>query len=118
MKIEQFKGEVASAYGKTLAKPVQFAGSYEAFENYAELELARAVPTNDDVVAFVNAQKKATARAKATVEALDAAGIEKPKNDDPQVIMTNMVKQLMLAKKTKEVAIELAEAALGYKFQE
>jgi len=118
MKTTTFKGEVASAFGKVLPKPVAFEGSYEAYESYDELKAANAIPSNDEILAFVNAQRKANERAKATNEALEKAGIEKPKADDPQVVLRNMIKQLVLAKKDPETARELAENLLGYKLEE
>jgi len=114
MKTTPFDGEVTQAYGKVLPTPVKFSGDFEAFENASEVRNASEWPSDKDIVAFVNAQRKANARAKATNEALQAAGIEKPAADDPQVVLRNMIKQLILAKKTPEQARQLAEGVLGY----
>lgn len=98
MKTETFKGEVSSAYGETLPKPIAFSGSYEAYESYEEMQGKNDVPSNDDVLSFRNNQLKANARAKATTAALDAAGIAKPDPNSPEVLKSNMVKNLMKMK--------------------
>lgn len=95
MKTETFKGTVESAYGKVLPSPVSFSGSFEAFETFAEIVTAKEEPSNDDIVGIVNAKRKASARAAATTEALQAAGIAKPDVNSPDVIRANMVKMYM-----------------------
>lgn len=95
MKTETFKGTVESAYGKQLPSAVSFSGSFEAFESYDEVAKANELPSNDDVVNIVNAKRKAAARAKATTEALQAAGIEKPDTSSPEYVRESMVKSLM-----------------------
>ena len=102
MKTTTFSGEVASAYGETLPKPIAFSGSYDAFESYEEVSGANELPSNDEVVAFVNAKRKANARAKATTAALEAAGISKPDPNSPEVLRSNMVKNLMKLKGLSE----------------
>lgn len=98
MKTETFKGTVESAYGNVLTKPVEFSGSFEAYESYEEMSSKNDVPSNDEVLQFRNNQLKANARAKATTAALDAAGIAKPDPNSPEVLKANMVKNLMKAK--------------------
>jgi len=93
MKTEAFKGTVESAYGKTLPSPVSFSGQFEAVENTEE------IPDNEklgpaDIIQVVNAKRKAAARAKATTEALQAAGIEKPDTSSAEYITEQMVKGL------------------------
>src|SRR5262245_4584274 len=123
MKTETFKGTITSAYGKDLQKdlgrkPIAFSGSFEAFESYAELSASpKEMPTEQEIVDFVNASRKATARTQATTKALDEAGISKPKANDPQVIHANMVKNLVLNGKKEEKAIELVNGLLGYNGQ-
>ena len=94
MKTETFKGTVESAYGKVLPSAVSFSGSFEAVEKIEE------IPDDEklgpaDILNVVNAKRKAAARAKATLEALNAAGIEKPDPNSPVVMRANMVKTLM-----------------------
>lgn len=95
MKSETFKGSVESAYGQQLPKAVEFSGSYEAFENYDEIKAANELPSNDEIVTIVNAKRKAAARAKATTEALQAAGVEKPDPNSPAIAIERMVKDAM-----------------------
>jgi hypothetical protein len=114
MKAETFKGQVESAYGKVLPKAVAFQGSFDAYESIQEIKAANDYPSDEEVINFRNAQRKANARAKATVEALDAAGHTKPAADDPQVLLQNMIKTLILSGKDKDTAISLAERVLGY----
>ncbi len=114
MKTTTFKGTVESAYGKTLPKSVAFEGSFEAYETIAEVKAAKDEPTDEEIVDFRNAQRKANARSKSTTDALTAAGYEKPKADDPQVILANMIKQLKLSGKDEVTATSLAENLLGY----
>lgn len=114
MKTETFKGEVGSAYGETLPKAIPFQGSYDAFESYVEVETAKELPSNDEVVAFVNAKRKANARSKATTAALDAAGITKPDPNSPEVLKANMVKNLMKMKNLDEAtATQIVNGLLG-----
>lgn len=112
MKTETFKGTVESAYGKVLPSPVSFEGNFEAFETYDEIVKANEVPSNDEIVTIVNAKRKATARAAATTEALNAAGIAKPDPNSPDVIRASMVKSLMkLHNVSEDVAKQILSAA-------
>lgn len=104
MKTEKFSGTVESAYGKTLPEPVKFSGTFDAVEKVDE------IPDDEklgpaDILQVVNNKRKATARAKATLEALNAAGISKPDANDPAVIRDNMVK---LAMKQYNVSADVA----------
>lgn len=112
MKTETFKGTVESAYGKVLPSPVSFSGSFEAFESFAEVQAAKEEPSNEDIVGIVNAKRKAAARASATNDALQAAGIAKPDPNSPDVIRANMVKSLMkLHNISEDVATQILNAA-------
>jgi len=102
MKTETFSGTVENAYGEKLPTPVRISGSYEAFETFTEVQAANEVPSNDEIVAVVNAKRKANARAKATVEALDAAGITKPDPNSPEVLRKTLIRNLMKAKGLEE----------------
>jgi hypothetical protein len=111
MKTETFSGKVESAYGKVLPAPVSFSGSFEAVEKVEE------IPDDEklgpaDILDVVNAKRKASARAKATTEALQAAGHSKPDPNDPATIRANMVKSLMkLHNISEDVAVKILEAA-------
>ena len=111
MKTETFKGTVESAYGKVLPSPVSFSGSFESLESVAE------IPDDEklgpaDILNVVNAKRKASARAAATTEALQAAGIAKPDPNAPDVIRANMVKSLMkLHNISEDVATSILAAA-------
>jgi hypothetical protein len=105
MKSVTFKGTVESAYGKPLPKPVDFAGTFDAVERVDE------IPDDEklgpaDILDVVNARRKASARAKATTEALQAAGIEKPDVNSPDVIRENLIKGHM---KLHNISREVAE---------
>ena len=120
MTTDKFSGEVQSAYGKPISAYLKgqtklgFEGEYEKFDSPDECRRSGEWPNDAQVLEFVNAQRKATARASATQDALTKAGIEKPKADDPRVIFANMVKQLVLAGKDEQTARSLAENLLGY----
>lgn len=114
MKAETFKGEVASAYGEVLPKAIPFSGSFDAFESYDEVKSANELPSNDEVLGFVNAKRKANARSKATIAALEAAGISKPDPNSPEVLKSNMIKNLMKMKSLDEAtATQIVNGLLG-----
>ena len=94
MKNETFKGSVGVAYGEKLPKPIDFTYTVETFENYAELESAKEIPSNQDIVGFVNDTRKINERAKAMTEALKAAGYNKPDPNDPIVAAQTMIRNL------------------------
>lgn len=110
MKSETFSGTVESAYGKQLPSPVKFSGTFDAYENIGEIKSANDYPSDEDVLNFVNAKRKASARATATTEALSAAGIAKPDPKSPEVVRENLIKGLMAL---NNLSREQAEAALG-----
>lgn len=115
MKTETFEGTIESAYGNTLATPVKYSGSFEAYENIAEVRSAKDEPSDDEVTAFVNNKRKANARQKAMQTSLDNAGIKKPTLDDPQVQLKEMIKILVTAGRSATEAQQIAEATLGHK---
>jgi len=94
MKTETFKGTVESAYGKTLPSPVSFSGQFEAVEKTEEIPQSEQLGPAD-IIQVVNAKRKAAARAKATTEALQAAGIEKPDTSSPEYVTESIIKGLM-----------------------
>lgn len=111
MKSETFKGAVESAYGKVLPTKVEFSGTFESVERLEE------IPDDEklgpaDIIDVVNSRRKAAARAKATLEALNAAGVEKPDPNSPAVIESNMVKSLMkLHNISEDIAKQILTAA-------
>lgn len=120
MKTETVSGTVASAFGRPLSTynksltTLKFSGPYEIFETPDEVRKAEKWPTDEDIVKMLNAEQKATARTKYTNEKIKEAGIEKPAADDPVVVHAGMVKQLMLGKKTREQAVQMATLNLGW----
>jgi hypothetical protein len=94
MKTETFKGEIGSAYGEKLPKPLPFNGTFQAFENVEELRAANKFPSDEDIVGYVNADVKNNERQKAMTAALDAAGYKKPDPNDPAVVAARMAKDI------------------------
>jgi hypothetical protein len=113
MKTEKFSGTIENAYGQTLPNAVKFEGSYEAYENIDEIKAANDMPNNDEIVSFVNARRKANKRQQAMTAALDAAGIQKPTDENPEVALKNMVKILKAQGKTDAQAEQIAKSVLG-----
>lgn len=102
MKTETFSGKIETAFGKTLPSPVSFSGSFEAYENYEDIVKANDLLSNEEVLNAVNAKRKAKARAAATTEALQAAGIEKPDTSSPEYVKAQMVKSFAKLYKVSE----------------
>lgn len=113
MKTETFKGEVSSAYGETLPKAVKFEGSFEAYENAAEIRSANDWPSDEDVVNYVNAKRKAAKRAKSTEEALTAAGYQKPDLSDPTYRRKRMIADFVAMGVPQDIATQQVDAILG-----
>jgi len=114
MKNETYKGTIESAYGNILATALKFEGQFEAYETIDELKTANDMPSNDEIVKFVNDKRKANARQKSMQAALDAAGIAKPTLENPEVQFKSMVKILVANGKSETEAKAIASAALGY----
>ena len=113
MKTEKFSGTIENAYGSTLATAVKFEGTFEAYENIDEIRAANDMPNNDEIVNFVNARRKASKRQGAMTSALEAAGISKPTDENPEVALKNMVKILKAQGKSDEQATQIAKTVLG-----
>lgn len=115
MKTQSFKGTVASAYGEELPKPIEVAGTFDAFETADEVR-QKYTPTelNELILQSANAAQKANARAKATTAALDAAGIAKPDPNSPEVLRATMVKTLRKSRPelTEEQATQIIAGLL------
>lgn len=115
MKPEKFSGKVETAYGQTLKTPVEFSGTYEAFETFKEAEDAKELLSNDEHLKVINNSRKANARMKATTAALDAAGIQKPDPNSAEEIRKRMIADAMKgnAKLTNETAAALVDSLLS-----
>jgi hypothetical protein len=119
MKTEAFDGVIENFYGKPLPTALTYATSYDKFENADEVRAANSWPKDSDVVDFVNARAKATARQKAMQAAVDAAGIIKPtlENDD-QMKLREMARILVAAGKSEQEARDIASATLGLSWED
>ena len=129
MRTESFKGEISSAYGQPLGKKLAFKGTYEAFgpdkseKDYVDADWDAALdeirekneyPKNMDLVNFVNNRRLANARQKEMTATLDANGIKKPTNEDPQFRFDNMVKILVAAGNPEAAAKQIASQVLNF----
>lgn|SRR5678815_2589912 len=94
MKTETFTGSVGSFLGEKINPPLKFSYSVEQFENYPELESAKEVPSNTEIVDFVNVTKKNNERAKAMTAVLTENGYSKPDPNDPIVAANAMIRNL------------------------
>ena len=103
---------VETAYGNTLAEPITFSYTYAELQKGDEIPAAE-MPDADDIRSFVNQKRNAKARSAAQNEALSAAGIQKPTLEDPEVQLKTMVKVLVAAGNTEEVAEQQARTMLG-----
>lgn len=114
MKTEKFSGTIENAYGQQLPAPVKFEGQFDAFETYAEIQAANELPSNDEVVSFVNTRRKNNARQKAMTQALEAAGIVKPTLEtSPELRLKTIKDALVAAGKSEAEAEAIAKASLG-----
>lgn len=112
MKTETFEGSVSSAYGEKLPKPIKFNGSFEAFETYEELLKANAVPSNEDVVDFVNTRRKNNERQRVMTLELEKNGHTKPDPNDAIVVAKNMIKNVEAMENMKPDMKAMMVAAL------
>jgi hypothetical protein len=115
MATEKFSGAVKSAWGHELPEEVKFSGTFEAFETYEQLVAAKEEPSHDEVVAMVNNKRKAAARSKATLEALEQKYQEtgdvlyqKPDPNSEEFQTEQQIKLLM--KRRPELSYEKAKA--------
>lgn len=114
MKAQKFQGTVSSAYGKELTTPVSFSGQFDEYESFDEAKAANDLLSNDEHLNAINAKRKAAARAKATTAALDAAGVQKPDPNSPEVLKETMIKNLVkLQGLSEDVARSMVEGMLA-----
>jgi hypothetical protein len=109
-----FDGVMENAYGKPVTPALPYAGSFMAYENVTEIKDRNDYPSDDEIIAFRNNQRKANERQKAMTAVLDAAGYVKPTlENDQQLQLRSMYKVFIAAKKTPEEARALASSTLG-----
>lgn len=115
METIKFSGVMESAYGNKLPKPLAFEGSYDAFESYDSIP-EKELPSQDEILNFVNNKIKANARQKSMNEVLSSNNIVKPTlADSPELQVSTMAKVLLASGKyTQEQAEALAKQTLGY----
>jgi len=111
-KTTTFKGVIENAYGAQLPTPIKYEGEFEELVKGDEIP-AKEAPDADELLAYVNNKRKANARQKSMQAALTASGIEKPTLEDPKVQFSQMVKILVTAGKSEDVAKQMANASLG-----
>lgn len=114
----KFDGRMESAYGRDLPKAIDFEGTYEHIMENAAIP-AKEVPTDEEILAFVNRKRLANARQKAMQAALDAAGVKKPDlKTDVQLQLETLIKVYVAAGKSPEEAQAIAESTLGAKLED
>lgn len=116
MKTEKLEGVIETAYGTKLATAIKYSGEFETYEGAAEVKAANDLPSDEEVVAMRNTQRRNNARQKFMQAALDAAGIQKPTLDNSEAMrIKNIVDSLTSGPqpKTVEEATAIARAALG-----
>jgi hypothetical protein len=94
MKTEKFTGSVGSFLGEKINPPLKFEYTVEQFEKFDELESAKEVPSNTEIVDFVNVTKKNNERAKAMTAVLTENGYTKPDPNDPIVAAQTMIRNI------------------------
>ena len=112
--IDKFSGVIENFYGKPLTEKLAYDAESVKYATPDEVRQANAWPKDSEIVDFVNARAKATARQNAMQAAVNAAGIVKPtlENDD-QMKLKGMVKILVAAGKTEAEAKDIASNTLG-----
>ena len=119
----KFDGTIENAYGekledcsyaegKTPVKSLDFVGTYEALQNYASISPDE-MPNEKDILLLVNNARKASARQKAMQKVLDDAGVQKPTLKDKDFQIKSMIKVLVAAGKSEDVARQIATQALA-----
>lgn len=106
--------KVETAYGKTLAEPIEFDYEYDELGEKDEIP-AKEMPDEKDLRSFVNQKRNAAARSKAQNTALDAAGIKKPTAEDADFRLKTTADMIQAADKSlsREVAEQRARTVLG-----
>lgn len=111
---ETFGFTVETAYGKTLDKPLDVVAEYEKCGEYSDIP-AKDLPDEKEITNFVNAKRKASARAAATTKALADAGVEKPTLESSAELRFNTIVKALTAGGVAEAqAKEQASALTGF----
>lgn len=130
MRTDSFKGKMSSWFGQDVKPPIAFSGTYEAFgpsepsstsqfteadwaATVEEIRAANRYPSNEDIAGLVNDKNLAKARAAKMQVVANAAGLEKPTLEDPQIALKGFIKILEAQKIPYEEAVQRAEAAIG-----
>lgn len=128
MKIETLSGSIETQFGAKLPQVLEYSGPVEVYETFAELVAAKDEPSNDEIVAFRNTQRKNNRRQGLMQESLEAAskafleaGGDKDKNPyvkptletSPALRYKVIYDALIAAKKSHEEADATAKAALA-----
>jgi hypothetical protein len=103
MKTVTFKSPCHKFWGKPLSElalkegipapklPLEYSGSWQKYESIEEVRERNDYPSDEEVVKFRNAQKKANAKSKAQAAAVVAAGFIQPTTEnDPQMRLEEM----------------------------
>lgn len=129
MKQKTVKGTVKSQWGITFPKAIDYSGPAEVYTSYDEVKASNDLPNNDEVVRFKNAQKVANVRQKLVADAIAKAAeefaaaypnvvnpyVEPTTENSPKVRWTNIFESIVSHGKPRQVAAEIATAALdGY----
>ncbi len=122
MKKEIVSGDVKTFQGASLPEPVSYKGEYEEFETVQECKSAGEWPSETDIVKMVNNDRKMSARAKATVIALDRK-YEETKNpvykkldqSTPEGQRENLIKAILKAnpKFSRDRAEKMADSMVA-----
>jgi hypothetical protein len=128
VKVVEFKGEIANAYGRELSSyknangealpvSVPYATSYEKLLDAASVREVGEWPSEAACVKLANAKRKGKARAAANAATLESLGVVKPTNEnDPQLRLKNMAEIFKANGESEESARKLAATALNLKW--
>lgn len=119
MSVEKFSGKIENAHKKPLSSykdaqgnplpaSVDYETEYQKFGTIEDVRSAGKMPSDSDIVDFVNEAAKAAARAKKISETLDALGVKKPTLEDPQERLRKAYELLIKNGETPEAARVMA----------
>lgn len=108
-------GETKTAYGQKLDTAISYTYNWTAYQSIDEIKAANDMLSDEEIVKVRNNERQMSARSKAQIAALDAAGYKKPTLEtDEQLRLREMFKVLMSSKRyTEDAARELASNTLG-----
>lgn len=118
MKTANYRGSVASAYGRELPQALTFDFTVEEFTNADEIREAGEWPKDSEIVDFVNNKRKNNERTKAQTQCLTDNGVEKPDlKTDVQEQLKQLIRIYKIGGKSEDEAIQIAEQTLGATYQ-